>query len=329
MYDYKEYRKMYLKIIIVFVLLSLSLSADWSEYKKQFITTSGQVVDGSDNNATYSRAIGYTLYLAYRFQDDTTFHKVYRWYRRNLHENSSGLTPKKWKGADKANESDGDIWIAYSMLLMAEKSYDGELMRLALKHIRAIRKNLIKSRGGKLFLLPSSYGYRDKDKIIINLSYYRFDIFDKFAEVDDLDTWRRLSKDGEWLLNHSLFTPLKLHSDWISVDKKLSIKSAKNSSFGYDAIRIPLNLMQSSLPSKYKLLLPYFNYAKMMQDGKLPLGTVKLSSGDIHMYDYSFGHLAMYDKLLNRNLFSKRMKKMMKSGKKNYYAYALYIFSTL
>ena len=320
---------MYLKTIVIFVLLSMSLSANWSEYKKQFIKSSGQVIDRSDHNATHSRAIGYTLYLAYRYQDDATFHKVYRWYRKNLHENSSGLTPKKWNSSDKKNSSDGDIWIAYSMLLMAEKSYDDEMMSLALDHIEAIRKNLIVSRGGRLFLLPSSQGYRGNDAITINLSYYRFDIFEKFAEVEDPDSWQKLSKDGEWLLNHSLFTPLNLHSDWINIDKKLSITIAKNSSFGYDAIRIPLNLMQSSLPSKYRLLLPYFNYAKMMQDGKLPLGTVQLSSGDIHIYDYSFGHLAIYDKLLNRDLFIKRIKKMMESDRENYYAYALYIFSTL
>jgi len=321
--------EMYMKIIIIFVLLFASLSADWSQYKKEFVRRDGQVVDRSDDNATYSRAIGYTLYLAYRFQDDDTFYRVYRWYRQNLYNGSSKLAPNRWRASDKNNSTDGDIWIAYSLLLMAEKSYDDELMELALNHIKTIREKLIVSRQGKLFLLPSMSRYRDGNDMIINLSYYRFDIFDKFAEIDDLATWKKLSRDGEWLLNHSWFTPLKLHPDWITVDANLSVKPAKDNSFGYDAIRIPLNLMQSSLPSKYRLLLPYFNYAKMMQDGKLPLGTVKLNSGDIHMYDYSFGHLAIYDKLLDRDLFVNRMQKMMKEDKNNYFAYTLYIFSTL
>ena len=319
------------------MLLSISLYADWDEYKNRFIQSDGRVVDKKNGNITHSEAIGYTLYFAYKFNDDKTFDKVHDWYYNNLSKNSYGLISWKWGEdsngnwgiLDHNNASDGDLWIAYDLLLMAEKRGDKQLREEAFSLMKAIKKHLIIEYKEKLFLLPGKDGFKKSDHIILNPSYYRFDIFKAFSILDSMDPWRALSKDGEWLLHNAVFSSLHLHSDWITLDKNLTIKPAKNMKFGYDAIRIPLNIMQSTLPTKIDLLQHYESYVHMMREGSLPLGTVALERGSISLYDYCYGHLAIYDMLLSKPLFRQKLKRMIQEDKDNYYAYTLYLFTTL
>lgn len=313
------------------------MHADWSEYKSRFIQNDGRVIDKKNGNITHSEAIGYTLYFAYRFQDDKTFDKVYDWYQHNLSKNSYGLiswnwgedSHHNWGILDHNNATDGDIWIAYDLLLMSQKRGDSQLKTEALSLIKAIKKHLIVEYKDRLFLLPGAEGFKKRDYLILNPSYYRFDIFKAFSRVDEREVWERLSKDGEWLLHNTLFSSLKLHSDWIKIDKNLTTKPAKNMSFGYDAIRIPLNIMQSTIPTKKDLLQNYKNYVEMMRNGLQPLGTVSLQKGSISLYDFCYGHLAIYDMIASKPLFTQKIKNMMQEDKENYYAYALYIFTTL
>jgi len=322
--------------LLFIVLLSLSLQADWSEYKSRFIQNDGRVIDKKNANITHSEAIGYTLYFAYKFNDDKTFDKVYAWYHHNLVKNCYGLiswewgenSHHNWGVLDHNNASDGDIWIAYDLLLMAQKRDDNQLKAEALSLMSAIKKHLIIKYKDKLFLLPAKEGFKKKDHIILNPSYYRFDIFEAFSTIDAAGPWKRLSRDGEWLLHRAVFSSLKLPSDWITIDKNLTVKSAKNRSFGYDAIRIPLNIMQSTIPTKTNLLQSYKNYVDMMRGGLVPLGTVALQKGTISLYDFCYGHLAIYDMLLSKPIFAKKIKNMMQEDEDNYYAYALYLFTT-
>jgi len=323
--------------MLLIVLLSVSLYADWNEYKSRFIQDDGRVIDKKNSNITHSEAIGYTLYFAYRFNDDKTFDKVYNWYQNNLIKNRYGLISWKWGKdsnnswgiLDHNNASDGDLWIAYDLLLMAQKRGDDKFKVEALSLIGAIKKHLIIEYHKKLFLLPGKEGFKKSDHIILNPSYYRFDIFEAFSKVDTTGPWKILSRDGEWLLHHTVFSSLKLHSDWITMDENLTTKPAKTMRFGYDAIRIPLNIIQSTLPTKIDLLHNYKNYVNMMREGSVPLGVVTLEKGSISLYDFCYGHLAIYDMLLSKPLFSKKLKRMIQEDKDNYYAYTLYLFTTL
>lgn len=323
--------------MLLIVLLSVSLSADWNEYKSRFIQNDGRVIDKKNGNITHSEAIGYTLYFAYRFNDDKTFDKVYNWYKNNLHKNKYDLVSWKWGEKshhkwgilDHNNATDGDLWIAYDLLLMAQKREDTQLKAEAFSLMEAIKEHLVVTYGGKLFLLPGKEGFKKREHIVLNPSYYRFDILEAFSTVEDTGPWRALARDGEWLLHQAVFSPLKLHSDWITIDENLTVKPAQNKIFGYDAIRIPLNIIQSNLSTKTTLLQSYKSYVNMMREGLLPLGTVNLEKGTISLYDYCYGHLAIYDKLATQPLFADKLKSMIEEDKDNYYAYTLYLFTTL
>jgi len=323
--------------LLLFILLSLSLFADWDTYKSRFIQNDGRVIDRINKNITHSEAIGYTLYFAYKFKDNKTFDKVHNWYRNNLDKNQYGLVNWKWGEnsyhqwgiLSHNNATDGDLWIAYALLLMSQTRKDKQLRSEALSLIEAIKKHLVIPYGEKMFLLPGKEGFIQKENILLNLSYYRFDILEAFSKVDKNGPWKLLKKDGEWLLNQAVFTSLKLHADWISINKNLIIKPAKNKMFGYDAIRIPLNILQSNLNSKNILLQNYRNYISMMKEGNLPLGTVSFENGSIALYDYCYGHLAIYDKIISQPLFAEKLQNLIQKDKDNYYAYTLYLFTTL
>ncbi len=323
--------------IVAIIVLSIALQADWNEYKNRFIQSDGRVIDKKNKNITHSEGIGYTLYFAYKFDDDKTFDLVYRWYGDNLPKNSFGLVSWKWgedkentwRTLDSNNATDGDLWIAYSLLLMAEKRQDLHLREEALSLMDAVKQHLIVRQKKRLFLLPGKEGFQKKEEIVVNPSYYRFDIFQAFAKEDPDGPWRELEKDGEWLLHQANFTPLNLPADWISIDENLTICPARNKRFGYDAIRIPLNILQSTLPTKRELLLPYQNYVEMMKIGDQPFGVVGLEKGVIHLYDYNYGHLAIYDKLLPQPIFAEKLQTLIQDDEEDYYAYALYLFTTL
>lgn len=317
------------------MILTLCLEGHWTGYKERFIQADGRVIDKKNNNITHSEAIGYTLYFAYKFKDNKAFDSVYAWYRANMPTNQYGLTPwvwgkdrfNQWRILDTNNATDGDMWIAYSLLLMGERRRDYAMIDAGKKLVTAIKKHLIVFVKDRVFLLPGKEGHESDDGIFLNLSYYHFDVLEVFFKNTQDSIWQKLSTDAEWLLHQSQFSVLQLHSDWIIIDNTLSIHNARNKMFGYDAIRIPFNIAKSNLATKKKLLIPYKNFVNMMQN-EIPFGTVSLEDGTITLYDYCFGHLAVYNYLSEDKRFEKRLKKMMMEDKNNYYAYALYLFTT-
>jgi endoglucanase len=323
--------------LLLFLLISTSLHADWAEYKHRFIQKDGRVIDKSNQHITHSEAIGYTLYFAYIYHDDETFERVYTWYKTHLPKNTNGLISWKWgkdksgnwRILDKNNASDGDLWIAYDLLLMAERKHDLSLQKEARLLIEAIKSHLVIEYQNRLFLLPAKDGYLKQKHITVNLSYYIFTIFEKFKKIDPEGPWDVLLKDGKWLLDQSRFSVLQLPADWINIDENLTITPSKNKSFGYDAIRIPLNIMYSSLENKSKLMQPYIRYVDMMTAGESILGTVALETGDIHLYDFCFGHLAIYNMISKNKIFTQKLEQLIQSERENYYAYALYLFSII
>jgi len=321
--------------ILILILFTLCVEGHWTGYKERFLQKDGRVIDKKNNNITHSEAIGYTLYFAYKFQDDKAFDKVYQWYGSHMQKNQYGLIPwvwgedgfNEWRTLDINNATDGDMWIAYSLLLMGERRGDTLMIEEAKMLVKAIKKHLLISLKDRVFLLPGKEGHDKNDGFFLNLSYYHFDILDAFFKETKDPIWEELSTDAEWLLHQSQFSSLKLHSDWIFIDNSLTIHDARNKMFGYDAIRIPLNIAKSNLSTRQSLLRPYKNFTNMMSN-EIPLGTVLLENGTIALYDYCFGHLAVYNYLSEDKRFEKKVKKMMMEDKNNYYAYALYLFTT-
>lgn len=315
--------------------------ADWSEYKAHFIAEDGRVIDRANKGITHSESIGYALFLSLKNNDMDSFYKIQRWYKDNLTLNKSGLLGWKWgKDSDDSwrmldlnNATDGDLWIAYDNLLMYEKTHDSKYKDEALNHIKSIKKYLLYDLNNRLYLLPGENGFVKNEYLEINLSYYLFFIFDKFKEYDNDIVWVRIKEDGLKLLEESKFTPLQLHPDWIKVDKNSSkIMLSKNSSFGYDALRIPYNILKSNIKNKNKYLEPYKNYRESMKKANTVFGVVDLHNGNINIYNYSLAHLSIYnmlDKYFNYSeSLNDEVNKFKEKMKDDYYSYSIYLLAT-
>jgi len=327
--------------LFFFLLISiLSLEASWDEYKTRFFNENGRIIDKQNENVTHSEAIGYSMYLALKNQDMKSFTKIYRWYRKNLIKNSCGLISwkwgknknGKWQVIDHNNATDGDLWIAYDNLLAYEMTKNERYKKEAVTLIKNIKKNLLIKNKKKIYLLPACYGYEKKESFEINLSYYLFFIFDKFFEIDHDKIWQRLKRDGIDLLFKARFTPLELHANWIKINKKdEKISLSKNNLFGYDAIRIPLNILMSDIQNKDLLLHAYKKYIDGMKKMQLVFGVADLKKGMFSIYNYTYAYLAVYNQIDNyfyqQFSFSKELQELKRRRIDDYYSYSIYLIS--
>ncbi|MBU0721289.1 hypothetical protein KJ877_08100 [bacterium] len=329
------------KLLFILFIMNTVVQANWGEYKSLFVAHDGRVIDRVNSDITHSESIGYALYLSLKNDDIKTFDKIYKWYKDNLTTNDFGLISWKWGKdkneswhiLDKNNASDGDLWIAYDNLLMYEKTNQIHYKQEALSLIKNIKQHLIMNHKGRLYLLPAKTGFNTESYFEINLSYYLFFIFDKFVQYDNDTTWKRLKNDGINLLNEAKFSPLKLHSDWIRIDKRtLKIELTRNNSFGYDALRIPFNILKSDIKDKDKLLEPYIQYVNSMKSVDSVFGTSDLKNGTISLFNYSFAHLSIYNMLdkhfNNMSSFTNEIKSLKGKNKNDYYSYSIYLFTT-
>lgn len=328
------------KLLFTFFITCTLVYGNWSEYKSLYITDDGRVIDRVNSDITHSESVGYAMYLALQNDDLKTFKKIHVWYINNLKKNKFGLIAWKW-GKDKDgswhtldtnNASDGDLWIAYDNLCMYEKTKEQKYKEEALALMQNIKKYLLLKQNTSVYLLPGKEGFKHGDKIEINLSYYLFFIFDAFQKYDNDTIWEQLSKDGIKLIVASRFTPLHLNADWISIDMKTDkIELAKNSSFGYDALRIPFNILKSDIKNKDELLKPYKNYVNAMKAAQSIFGVADLNKGKIDLYNYSYAQLSIYnliDKYFNKQTsFSKKITQLKREKRNDYYSYSIYLLS--
>ena len=340
-----------LKTILLLIFTStllfsyVDLNKAWSEYKHRFIQKDGRVVDFKNGGITHTEGIGYALYFAYKMGDDATFKRIYKWGKENIKKNRYGLPGWKW-GENKRNHrwgmidynsaSDANLWIVYSLLLMYEQTDYKPYKKDADKMIDAIKRNHIMHNSNLSFLLPWEKYIAEKYEWKINPSYFVFEIFEYLADYDGDKIWKELIKSSQIVLKHSRFSPLELNPDWTIYDlgKKQYILHPDNTTFGYDAIRIPLFVIRSDLSreKKLELLRPYRDYVEMMINK--PLGVVDLKKGTISLYDISFGHIAIYMRIseyfnLDTSLFRKKLNNRMKKDHDDYYSYSLYLLSIL
>jgi endoglucanase len=316
----------------------------WEEYKSHFIQKDGRIIDFHNNAITHTEGIGYGLYFAYKMGDDSTFRSIYKWGKANIKKNNHGLPGWKW-GKNKSNSwgmidynsaSDANLWIVYSLLLMYNQTGYQPYKQDADEMIDAIKSNHIVADHGLTILLPWEKNIAEEYEWNINPSYLIFEIFEYLAEYDGDKIWNELIKSSILILKKTRFSSLELNPDWsiYSLDTKKFSLHPKHNKFGYDAIRIPLNIIRSDLSSKEKeaLLKPYREYIEMMKYH--PLGVVDLKKGIISLYDMSCAQIAVYMRIAefynyDTSLFRKRLNNRMKKNNEDYYAYSLYLLSIL
>ena len=252
-------RKFLFTILIIPLLgFSLEISAIlnrlYNLYKENIIQPTGRVIDWQNHAVTHSEGIGYSLFFAVALNDKRDFYKILNWFEKNIGFNSKNLIPwlwgkdaqGKWHVLDSNDATDGNMWIAYSLLLAYEKWGDKTLKRKALKLIKAIKKYDIYSHKGCIVLLPGSKFFVSPSHLTINPSYYAPFIFDKFYSYDKDNIWKILSEQSLKIWYYIYVSPYFLFPDWVELDIHTCRVTKLITIEGFNSIRIPIWILYSS-----------------------------------------------------------------------------------
>jgi endo-1,4-beta-D-glucanase Y len=246
---------------------------DWQAYKSRFVVE-GRVVDDANGNISHSESQGYGLLLAYLANSKADFDLIWSFTRTEFLLRDDGLAVWKWDPnakphvTDSNNASDGDILIAYALSLAGTGWGRDDFTTSAKTMIATIGESNVIDHQKKLLLLPGVKGFSEAERDdgpVINLSYWIFEAFLKFADLDEVTNWNRLGKDGLSLLEASRVGPRSLPADWMSVKTRPKPAKGFAAEFGYNALRIPLYMMRAGIIDRIAL--------ESLRNGMSPDGT--------------------------------------------------------
>lgn len=330
-------------LLIIFMMPFLCSAADFNKFKAAFISADGRVIDKMNGNISHSEGQGYGMLLSLKANDRKTFDKVYAWTVKNLQiretdslfawrygQDSSGV----WKVTDNNNATDGDILIAYSLILGSEMWNDKKYLADAKKIISDIRIKLTAHRNGMFYLLPGEYGFSNKENDVVNPSYIIISAYKQFGKVDDPIFWKRVQQDGIKIIAYYTGQYIDMPRNWLRVtDTGLTDDKEKGVIFGFDAVRCLLYGSWSKTLGTIPGLKPYLNLVKRIN--MMPM-TVDMSSETMSMYDAPAGFYSVLAKTFKETgdnasyrLFKQEADKRILTENDNYYSYALYLLSEI
>lgn len=210
----------------------------------QAYVKNGQVVDPENGGVTHTEGLGVTMLFAAHAEDKPTFEACWTFAQRLRRDD--GLFSWKWLGgaiADHNNASDGDIYLAWALLVGAQRFRQPGYQAEALRLMTAIKAKLVCPTKHGLVLLPGATGFtRDAQPPIVNLSYWVFPALVAFNQVAPAPEWDGLIRSGLLLAEVAYFGKYQLPVDWMQLTDPVKPAAGWPPLFGYDAIRIPLYL---------------------------------------------------------------------------------------
>ena len=331
----------YIAVICLWPLAILASSERaWQAYKNKFVTDDGRIVDFYQDSMSHSEGQGYALLLSLMHNDRQTFDRVLKWSVDNLQVRHDALfawgwgkrSNGSWTVIDYNNASDGDILISLALLIAAQKWNNKTYETLALKIIKEIRTLLANRQNGTSVIMPGYYGFEKKKGLILNPGYLIFSAFSRFADVDDAKFWKEIYTDGTMILKKGRFSRFKLPADWIFFQNgDLSVYASKSTSFGYEAIRVPLYLIWDG---NKELLEIFSHYLQFLEKSYYLPNWVNLVDGSISVDEAPAGFHSVLGRCAaligKKGLSQKLLKKAeekIKHESKDYFSHTLYLLS--
>ncbi|MCF3933708.1 glycosyl hydrolase family 8 [Acuticoccus sp. M5D2P5] len=222
-------------------------AAAFQIYRKAFIQPDGRVFDPQNGGITHSESQGYGMLLALLGSDPETFDLIWRFAKAKM-QRADKLFAWKWvpgRGlTDRNNASDGEILIATALGLAGMRWDNAEYIAEATAIAEATGTKLIREFGGFTVLLPGEWAAptpREPDPTL-NLSYYIPLTLPVLEALAPDHPWEKVMRDGDAILDSLIHPP----SDWSTVNAYGEVVPARGfpPRFSYDAVRIPLYLMQ-------------------------------------------------------------------------------------
>lgn len=272
--------------------LALATEAGWKQFKQDFITPDGRVVDAGQGGISHSEGQGYAMLLAVHYDDRATFEQVWQWTRKNLQVRSDSLLSWSWSPQagimDKNNASDGDLIVAWALLRASVKWHLPDHLQSSRKIAQDIREKLIHKSEHGLVLLPGAEGFHKPEGDSINLSYWVFPALDEMGQADPAPEWEALSNNGIAILKYAHFGRWGLPPDWLTLTEQTKPTDGLSQRFGYNALRIPLYLLWSRRETP-ELLDPYREFWGYFKGARFLPAWTNLKDDSVDSYDASAG----------------------------------------
>lgn len=275
----------------------------WTAFKDRFVTSDGRVLDTANENISHSEGQGYGMILAVAHDDPAAFTRLWDWTYANLLIRPDGLLVWKWtphgesRYPDTNSASDGDILVAYALLLAGERFNNPAFTELGLELVAAVQRDLIVEVGGYTVLLPGPEGFRrDDGSIIVNPSYWVFPALDLFSDLPDGAIWRTVIADGLRVLEEARFSRWNLNPDWAILTPEGRFELPDPDTFppvfGYNAVRIPLYLRWGNMVPEAEPIAVYRRFWDETSDeGSMPI-VVDLAAEQVDARGGNSGFLA-------------------------------------
>lgn len=266
----------------------------WDHFKQAYISEGGRVIDPSDQRKiTTSEGQSYALFFALAANDRAMFDKLLAWTQDNLAQGSlsthlpAWLWGKKeddrWAVLDSNSASDGDIWIAWSLLeagrLWKEPRYT-QLGKALLALIAKEEVVTVPELGS--MLLPGKVGFAEPTTWRFNPSYLPPQLARYFAQFGA--PWSTLRETNLRLLLET--APKGFSPDWVRYQKSngWQLKGEKTLVSSYDAIRVYLwvGMLNDRDEQKARLLNKLKPMANVTTKNGVVPEKVDVATGQIH-----------------------------------------------
>lgn len=235
---------------------------EWQSYLDAYVSPEGRVIDTANGNISHSESQGYGLVLAALAEDREGFDRILGFTKTELMVRDDGLAAWRWEPdadphvTDTNNATDGDMLIAYGMLLAGNAFGDSALVAEATTIVETIGRTMLVSADGLPAILPGGAGFAGSDDTgnqpILNPSYWIYEALPRFSELDPVVDWAAVGQTGLELLRRATETPAGIPGDWVVMAAGL-LGPAPDfpAEFGYNGIRIPLYLMRAGIDPSY------------------------------------------------------------------------------
>jgi endo-1,4-beta-D-glucanase Y len=148
--------------------------------------------------------------------------------------------------ADPNNATDGDLYIAFGLLMAHARWRHAPYRDLAIAIGRDLLRLTLRHRAGQPLLLPGASGFESPAGLVINPSYMVFPAFTALERAMPHDPWGPLGRASLALLDRARFGAWGLPPDWVlqpaAPDAAPRIAGAWPPRFSFDAVRVPLLL---------------------------------------------------------------------------------------
>lgn len=312
----------------------------WEQFKKDYISQEGRVIDPSDaRKITTSEGQSYGMFFALAANDRAAFDNILDWTQNNLAQGSlkehlpAWLWGKKenskWEVLDSNSASDGDVWMAWSLLeagrLWKEQRYT-DIGSALLKRIA--REEVVTVPGLGSMLLPGKVGFAEDNSWRFNPSYLPPTLAQYFTRFGA--PWTTLRETNQRLLLET--APKGFSPDWVRYekDKGWQLKAEKTLISSYDAIRVYMwvGMMPDSDPQKARMLNRFKPMATFTEKNGYPPEKVDVATGKAQGKGPVGFSAAMLSFLQNRDAQAVQRQRVADNfpGSDAYYNYVLTLF---